>query len=533
MGTSGQIGTTPQSRGAQTRVVGTVLQPPPPGEAPAFDIRDNAIQLSLDQAIEIALQRNLGIVVQRYLRVQSLLSVTQSLGVYDLRSSASLSAFSQTGPVIDPTTPSQTGRSQSLGFSLTQRLPTGGDVSVGVENTYVPSSRTELGRKIPGSYGTGLTFGYIQPLLGGYGPLINERSILVARINSQVGREEFRLQVTTVTQQVINAYWNLVNAREQLVVAQQSLQLARDLNDRNRIQVQVGTMAPLEMTQSEAAIATREGQIIQTISAVGDAEDELRRLLNLPAGPLWQTTITPTTDPVTTEKPSINIEESIRTAITARPELHTQDLQLELARRDAEYFRKLTQPSLGLNIQYGYNGTGLGYNDAFSQITGFDFRTWRAALQFAYPIQNRSARAQSAIANLDVDRFQTLFDQEQRVIETEVRRAARAVDTALKAIEAARIAREFQEKNLDAEKKRYENGMSTSFQITQIQDQLTQARSNEVTATVNYRNVLAEYYRSIGRLLDHESVVVEDAQDPDYASQRFSFRRGILPGERR
>ena len=524
----GQVGTTPQPRAGQTRVVGTVLQPPPPAEAPALDVRDNAIQLSLDQAIEIALQRNLGIVVQRYLRMQSLLGVTQSLGLYDLRSSASLSAFSQTGPVIDPTTPSQTGRSQSLGFSLTQRLPTGGDVSVGVENTFVPRSGTN-----DASYGTGLTFGLIQPLLGGYGPLINERSILVARINSQVGREEFRLQVTTVTQQVINAYWNLVNAREQLVVAQQSLQLARDLNDRNRIQVQVGTMAPLEMTQSEAAIATREGEIIQATSAVGDAEDELRRLLNLPAGPLWQTTIKPTTDPVTTERPSINIEESIRAAVADRPELHTQDLQLELARRDAEYFRKLTQPSLGLNIQYGYNGTGLAYNDAFSQVTGFDFRTWRASLQFAYPIQNRAARAQSAIANLDVDRFQTLFDQQQRVIETEVRRAARAVDTALKAIEAARIAREFQEKNLDAEKKRYENGMSTSFQITQIQDQLTQARSNEVTATVNYRNVLAEYYRSIGRLLDHESVVVEDAQDPDYASQRFSFRRGILPGEGR
>lgn len=509
------------------------LQPPPPPEPPAFDIRDNAVQLSVDQAIEIALQRNLGIVVQRYLRVNAMLNVTESLGIYDLTTQAELSAFSNTGPVIDPTTPTQTGRSDSLGFTFIQNVPTGGKVTVGWENNYVPSGTSDTGVDFPSRYGSGLTFSLVQPLLGGYGRDVTERNIVIAQTNSQISRQDFRLQVITITQQVINAYWALVNAREQLVVAQESLQLARDLNERNRIQVQVGTLAPLDITQSEAAIATREEGIIQATSAIGDAEDELRRLLNLPTGPLWSTPINPTSDPKTTEKPAVNIDEIIRTAIAARPELHTQELQLAQARRDADYFHRLLLPSLGLNVRYGYNGTGLAFNDAFSQITGLEFRSWSAALQFSYPLQNRQARAQSAIANIDVDRFGALYDQERKVVETEVRRAARALDTATKAIDAARIAREFQDKNLDAEKKRYENGMSTAFQITQIQDQLTQARSNEVTATVNYRTALAEYYRATGQLLDHQGVAIDDPEDPDYASQRFSFRRGILPGERR
>jgi outer membrane protein len=512
--------------------LGALLQPPPPPEPPALDVKDNAIQLSIDRAVEIALQRNLGIVVQRYLHVQSLLSVTQSLGIYDLNAQAAANAFSNTGPVIDPTTPTQTGRSDSLGFTLIQRLPTGGSVSAGVQNTFVPAG----GRgdnSFPASYGTGLTFSLVQPLLGGYGRLATERQILISQTNSQISRQDFRLQVTTVTQQVENAYWSLVNAREQLGVAQQSLQLARDLNQRNQVQVQVGTLAPLDITQSEAAIATREEGIIQATSAVGDAEDTLRQLLNLPQGPLWQTPIVPTSDPNTPEKLKVDIDEALRTAFAQRPELHTQDLQLAQARLDAEYFRELVRPSLGLNVRYGYNGTGLAYNDAFNQITGLEFRSWSATLSFAYPIQNRAARAQSAIANLDVDRIQALYDQERKLIETEVRRAARAVTTAIKAIDAARIAREFQEKNLNAEKKRYENGMSTAFQITQIQDQLTQARSNEVTATVNYRTALAEYYRATGRLLDQEGVAIDDPELPDYASQRFSFRRGVLPGERR
>lgn len=511
--------------------VGALLQPPPPAEAPALDIKDNAIQLSIDRAVEIALQRNLGIVIQRYLHVQSLLSLTQSLGIYDLKAQAEADLTNENNAVVSSIDAAQF-KQNKLNFSLIQRLPTGGDVSLGWGGDYTRSDASTR-RANPSSYGSGFTFGYTQPLLGGYGRLSNERNILIAQTNSQISRQDFQLQVTTITQQVVNAYWALVNAREQLGVARESLQLARDLNQRNQIQVQVGTLAPLDITQSEAAIATREEGIIQATSAVGDAEDTLRQLLNLPSGSLWQTPIVPTSDPNTTEKLTINLDDALRTAFDRRPELHTQDLQLAQARLDAEYFRLLTRPTLGLDLKYGYNGTGIGLSDSFSQVTGLQFRTWSAILQFSYPIQNRANRAQSASANINVDRLQALYDQQRKVVETEVRRAARGVSTAIKAIDAARIAREFQEKNLNAERKRYENGMSTAFQITQIQDQLTQARSQEVTATVNYRTALAEFYRATGGLLDQEGVVLDVPEVPDFASQRYSFRRGLLPGERR
>ena len=96
----------------------------------------------------------------------------------------------------------------------------------------------------------------------------------------------------------------------------------------------------------------------------------------------------------------------------------------------------------------------------------------------------------------------------------EVRKAVRGIETAEKVITAAHASRNFQEKNLDAEKKRYENGMSTSFQITQIQDQLTQAKQSEVNAVVGYRTALAEYYRSIGKLLPELGVKVVDPKEP-------------------
>jgi outer membrane protein TolC len=499
----------------------------PPAEAPTLEMKDDAIQLSLERAVEIALGQNLGLVIERYTRTQQRLGITQGLGIYDLLANATLQANDRKSATLSAIEASQSS-SQSANFSFTQLVPSGGSVSFGWDG-----SRTESNAQIFEAstfYNSGANFSFSQPLLHDFGRLATERGILVARTNSQVSRQEFERQVTATVQQVVDAYWNLVGARQQLVVAQQSLGLARDLHERNRIQVEVGTLAPLEMVQSEAAIASREEDIIRATSAIGDAEDVLRQLLNLPSGDLWAKPILPTTVPET-ERVSVNVDEAIATALAERPELRTEELRVAQARLDAEFFRNQLKPTLDLNVNYGWSGVGLNFSDALSQVTGLDFRGWEARLVFAYPIQNRSARAQSAIANLDMERAQTVLDQQKTTIATEVRRAARAVETAAKQIDAARVSREFQEKNLDAERKRYENGMSTAFQITQIQEDVTQARSNEVTATITYRTALAEYYRAIGRLLEQHDVGIDDPEDPDYASRRFSFSRAPLPGE--
>jgi outer membrane protein TolC len=117
------------------------------------------------------------------------------------------------------------------------------------------------------------------------------------------------------------------------------------------------------------------------------------------------------------------------------------------------------------------------------------------------------------------------------VVATEVRQAARALDTATKQIEASRISREFQEKNLDAERKRYENGMSTSFQITQIQEELTRARSREVSSVITYRRALVEYYRATGRLLEVEGIGIDDPRTPEGPVDWWSFDSSLYPRE--
>ncbi|MEA2601630.1 MAG: outer membrane protein [Acidobacteriota bacterium] len=512
------------ARAAEVRLDTTAARP---AEVSTVEAKDGKVQLSLDQAVEIALRHNLNLVIERYTRTEQRLSLFGALGIYDLNANGTATANSNESPSFS-LTQGTSRNNQNLNFNLSQRVPTGGIVSLGWNNSrFEDNSAAQRAAVV---YSSGLSFGYDVPLLRNAGRLATERGILVARTNSEIGSREFERQVTLTIQQVENAYWNLVAARDQLGVAEQSLALARELHERNRIQVEVGTQAPLELVQSEAAIATREEGIISATASVGNSEDQLRNLLNLPMGDLWRQPIEPTTRPET-ERLTINVDEAIRTAYAERPELRTQELQADRAQIEALFAKNQLKPALDLQLGYNFNGSAIGFGDVYSQLFGLGFRGWTAQLQFAYPIQNRAARANSAIANLTLEQARVAVDQQRAFIATEVRQAARGVETAAKQIDAARKSTEYSLKNLDAERKRYENGMSTSFQITQIQDQLTQARSREVAAVVNYRTALAEYYRTIGRLPEQEGVTIDDPQDPLYGQGRFSFNRAKVPGE--
>jgi len=512
---------TPAARAAEIAVSASAPVPAP--QALPVQVKDNAILLTLDEAVEIGLRQNLDVVLQRDVRNESRLSIEQNLGIYDLTLTGQASAASQKSAPTSALTASQSNR-QVFNVGLTQLVPTGGQLTFGFNNNR-ENSNLSFSSFNP-SYNSGLSLAYNQPLLQSFGRLATERGILLARSRSRSSVQDFAHLVVATVQSVVNAYWSLVGARQQLVVAQESLALAKELHERNRVQVEVGTMAPLELIQSEAAIASREGDIISAQGAVGDAEDTLRRLLNLQQGPLWQAEIRPVTDPVT-DRVAINLDAAIRNALATRPELKVQEEQVVQAQINDEYFKNQLKPRLDLNLSYGTAGAGGnlilrdangnvvgflpgGFSDAFSQATGFQFYGWQVQLNFSYPLQNRAARATSAIADLDLARMKITLDSLHQTVITEVRQAARRVDTAAKQIDAAKASRQFQEKNLDAERKRYENGMSTSFEITRIQQDVTTARSLEVNAIISYRTALADFYRATGRLLDISGIRLED-----------------------
>jgi outer membrane protein TolC len=475
---------------------------------------DGNILLTLDEAVTLALQRNLGIAVQRYTREAGREGIRQSLGIYDL-------GLSVNGSYSDIKNVTQSGfdvpeqKSTSLNLGLSQLVASGGTATLGWQNSKSEATRPSgfpPGTLFQGTfYQSNPMLTFKQPLLRNFGRGETEHGINVARLNSDISRQNFDLQLVTVVQQVENAYWDLRGAREQLVVAQEALDLAKELHQMNKVRVDVGTLAPLELVQSEVGIATAEQNIITAQAAVGNAADTLRRLINFPQGDDWNKEIVPETNPET-EHPTIAVGDSISTALSARDELASQRLTEKISRLDAAYYRGQVLPQLDATASYGYRLGAVSSGDLFNNFT--DLPGWSVGFVFGFPLQNRAARAQSTIASLNLERSQASTKDLELQVTLEVRTAVRSVETAAKTIDAARITRTLAEKNLDAERKRYENGMSTSFQVTQIQQNLTAARSSEVAAITGYRKALIEYYRSIGKLLDQSSVQVIDSGAP-------------------
>ena len=513
---------------------------------PDFDIADERLLLDLDEAIAVALRNNLGLLVQRYQRSQSLFRIDQEFGIYDTVLGVNTSVNSDSRPSASQLDGALVTETETIvaNVELRQPISSGGDFSINFDNNR--STSNSRFSDINPSLRSSLTVAFNQPLLRNRGKGITERNLAVARLNSDISLEDLEVQVVDTVQTVANGYWALVEGLEQLKVAEESLALAEELHEMNRIQIEVGTLAPLELVQSEAGIATREEEIIRVQAQIEDAADELRRLLNLDETSFWDLEIVPTTSP---EIPRvvIDLEASLRWALDRRAEIERQELQIASLVIDSEFLRNQRRPDLNLSVSYGRNALGgdrtvcerpgppsisdlfepcpeeyvrtdsLDYLSTLGQfydgILGQVFEGWNVGLNLTKPLQNRSARAQSRIAELALDQGRLELRDLMLTIRTEVRTAARGVETAGKQIDSARVSRELAEKNLDAAQKRYENGLWTSFQVLEIQEDLTAARSREVEAITGYRRALLAYFRAIGMLLDQKGIeLVDDAK---------------------
>lgn len=499
------------------------LQVAPTNSAAVFQPKaGEAIELSLEQVISAALEHNLSLAVQRFERSRTLLDLNAALGIYDFNLTTDLSLTSNTRPrssALEQVEGNITSDQENLNFGLTRLFPWGGAAEVTFNNRR--SSTSDANVLLDPQYSSNLNLGFEQPLLRNFGKEVTERDIFVSRTNAAINRESFRVEVESIVQQVSDRYWDLVEARQQLSVALESLKLAKELHEMNRIQVEVGTKAPLEMVQSEVGVATREEEIIRRQAAVEDAEDQIRRLTNL-APEAWGRPLIPLTEPGIPFVP-IEVQSFVDRAQTQRADVLRSVLTIERAKLDARVAKNRTLPQL--NVTAGYGASGLAgrltitdpttgevltidddWADSISQITDRSFDGWQVALKFAYPLENRTAKARLAQADLQVSQAELELRDLKDQIMLEVRKAARGVETAAKTIESARVSSKLARKNLEAEQKRYENGLSTSFQVLEIQEDLSQALSREVSSVIAYRKQLVNLYQVTGELLEKSRV---------------------------
>lgn len=488
-----------------------------------------ALKLSLAESIRLAAAQNLGVQIQRYDWAEAGQSLREAYGPFDWFTTADIEHRSTESPVSSQATASSS-RNTFANFGVSQLLPTGGTYSVNFDN----NRQVQTGgfTTVSPAYGSSLQFSLQQPLLRNFGMDINRRQITIARNTLGINNEEFRRLLMTTVVSVEQAYLNLVYARRFVDVQKEALFLARDQARITQIRINVGASAPLDILQPRVQIATTEEALIAAVASVRDAEDQLRALLNLPQDE-WDRPIVPT-EAVTYTPMSINVQDSVARAMELRPELRESQLTTANAKVQYTYARNQVRPKLDAIVNYTAAGLGgrapivdpatdqiigydtTGYPHAFGQVLSNTFPSWTAGVLVGVPILNIGARAEAKRAELEVDRTRALEDQTRQTIALDVRNTARAIDTAAKEITATRTAREAAEQNLDAERKRYENGMTTIFQVLQIQQQLSDARARELQALVSYNQAVAAYHRAVGDLLDVRGIEVapETVQEP-------------------
>jgi outer membrane protein TolC len=491
-------------------------------------VETQKVELTLRQAIDMALENNLDIVVSRLYTQSQGENVGAALGAYKPLFSANLNSYASKRPTstqLDGSLGSVDTTNSNYNFSWQQQLSFGLGYDVSFTNRkYTTNSAFN---QFNPQFDTAVEARVQQPLLKNLNLNQNQQRVVVARNGERVARHQFETQVLNVVRDVEIAYWDLVQAIRGLEVAQSSLKLAQDLLRNNRIQVEVGTMAPIDVLEAEAEVARREEAVIVQTQAIENAEDLLKRLINDPESEeFWALSVTPVDQPTESEV-QIDLEDSVRTALQRRPELDQSRTELDTRSYNLRYTRNQLRPQVDLVGQLVYTGIGGtrfirdefagavvqeipgGYTDALDQLVGGDFYNWTVGLQVSYPFGHSTESAQHAQAQVDYRRQRASIEGQELVIAQEVRAAARAVDTGRKRIEATRVARELAQRRLEAEQKKFEVGMSTSFLIVQAQRDLTEAAANELIAVIDYQKALVLFERARGTLLDREDISVQ------------------------
>jgi outer membrane protein len=507
---------------------GLVAQTPAPAPAPTAAASaaapENVQRLSLQEAIKISLLNNLQVEIAKETRNANQAGVLLAQGNFDWLLTANASTGRQdsasTGQayVGGPTNSQEsTTWSRQLDVAVQKPFEWGGNLKVEYSPVYYHRSglflnEPTLGQNTPFdsgllNYSGAVSATYTQSLLSGFGRKATEVNVIVAKKSSQIADYQFQQSIITLVATTESQYWDLVYAQRNLDNAKQALALAQKQLNENRIRVEVGTLAPIEVTSAEAAVALQEQNIITAEAALLNANDALIRALYPKVE--HPDKLAPTEEPSSVTYTKVDEPTGEKMALEHRVELKAAKLSLESSAAQRAAAENRVRPKLDAFATY--NGSSNNYDrlgPVNSDLTGSKYPGYVVGLNFSLPITNRSARGtlNQARANQRSSEL-SLKDQELAIL-LNVRQAFRNVEALEKGVEAAKKTRVFREKDLDAEQKKFENGMSTNFLVLSKQNDLDASRSAELQAQINFAKSVTALEQAMGNLLEARNLAL-------------------------
>lgn len=359
---------------------------------------------------------------------------------------------------------------------------------------------------------SGFQLAISQPLLRDRKMDLARQQTIVAKRNLESSELRVRESAVQTTAAVKQAYWTLKATMANVMVQQRSLELAEELVRQNKARVDVGQTPPLDLLQTEAEVAQRRENLIRAKSAVGDAEDRLRRLIMDPAdASFWRVRLDPTDEPAFgSVLPDVD-------AVAAGT--FSERYDLERARKDlqnivtsVEFLNDQKLPDVRLETSYRGNGLGgtrflrtgefpgsiigttrRSYGSVLGQAFDNSYPTWSVGLTVSYSLGRSFEEAGLARAQVERRQATRRIASLQLDIAETLRLAVRQVHSTAERIEATRAGATVARQRLDVEQRRYEVGLSTSFLVTQAQRDLLQTEVNLLQATLDHQSALVSF----------------------------------------
>ena len=493
------------------------------------------LPLTLEEASRRALERNTALAVERENVEQAGFAILGAHGAYDVFWNADVGWEKHTDPVNsafsgapgDGLAPEIESLTASTSFS--RLLPTGGTVSLfgGAGRSTTDSIFTVLSP----AYSTDLGVSLRQPLLRNLTIDPAREAIRVAAADRSASEARLTRVVSDTIRDVDAAYWSLVAARRDVVSIESAVSLADKQLSETKSRIEAGSLGETEIAQPTAERERRKGDLALARQRVAQAENTLKFLvLGDPRDPSWSAEIVPADDPeLTVSHP--DVDKAVETAFAHRAEIAEAKARWARFEVQVEARRSDVKPRLDLVASYERNGlagrlnpnaTGFSglpvvvppalegsWGRSYGTIADNEFPDASVGVSFAFPIGNRTARANLAIAKSALSQATLAVSAEEQQVQAEVRNATFALESARQRIEAARAARAAAETQLYAEQERFAVGISTNFLVLTRQNELTSARVTETSALTDYRKAATELARATGTLLAERRIDVQ------------------------
>ena len=460
--------------------------------------------------------------------------------------------FNQLASSVFTGVPVLSQNTQTYDFAYTQGFQSGTNLLVGFNN--VRQSTNSPFTSLSPVINPNFTFRLTQHLLQGFGFPANNRFIRIAKNNREVTDVAFRLQVITTVDQIENMYWDLVFFFENVRVQQESLTFAQKTLSDTQKQVQIGSLAPIEVVRAQSTVAADQQSLIQ-------AQNNLQLQQLLMKNALSRTLVDPrladaeviptSTIQLSAQEEVTPTQDLVNDALGHRPELSEARINLASQEISNKAVRSALLPTLDLFAYYGGSGLAGAQNQAnlcanlsslrqafgcagppipvtspsyippaqpVSYLTSLNQTIDSSApdkgvgLTLNIPIRNRAGQATQIRSEMEYRQAQMRLQQIENEIRIEVRNAQFTLTQNRAAVASAQAAVALGRTSLDAEQKKLNLGASTSTLVLQNESALATAESTLVSAMSAYQKSRIELDRATGLLLDRNGIIMADAE---------------------